>query len=84
MDRATGTALTHTKTRQQKERILRRLEEKELAVRCLAVDICHRCGKNLKNIDAMSSHPMESNLVTLSCPDKNCVGSDNIRKSDRG
>lgn len=58
------------------------VEEKEYINRCITVDICPWCGKDLKNIDAMSSHPMESNLVTLSCPDKNCEGSDNIRKSD--
>ena len=62
----------------KQEEILKRVKEKEYIKRCIAVDICPWCGKNLKDIEALSSHH-----VTLSCLNVKCEGSKMIRKSDR-
>ena len=62
----------------KQEEILKRVRDKEYIKRCVAVNICPWCGKDLKDIEAPSSH-----FVTLSCPDKKCEGYERIRKSDR-
>ena len=67
MDRATATARNSIASKKDKEWVLRRLEEKELRVRCLAVNMCHRCGQDLRDTSAPSSHWTE-----LACPNKKC------------
>ena len=59
------------------EHILKRVKEKEYIKRCIAVDICPWCGRDLKNIETLSSHHL-----TLSCPGVKCEGN-KVRKSDR-
>lgn len=51
----------------KKDQLLRKLEAKELRIRCLAVNMCPECGKDLKNI----SHP-GSHWTELACPNEKC------------
>jgi len=46
----------------KKDQLLRKLEAKELRIRCLAVDMCPECGNDLKNV----SHPGSFLLCYLS------------------
>lgn len=51
----------------KREQLISRLEEKELRIRCLAVNMCPVCGKDLKDKSYRSSH-----WVELACANKRC------------
>jgi hypothetical protein len=51
----------------KREQLIRRLEEKELKIRCIAVNMCPECGKDLKDKSYISSHWTE-----LACANRRC------------
>jgi hypothetical protein len=59
-----------------RDEILKKIEEKEYVKRCLAVNICPACGRDLRDISALSSHWTE-----LACPNKKCEDYGKVRKS---
>lgn len=78
MDKAAQTARKHMDDDDLIIRVQERLREKEFIARCDAVKMCHRCGKDWKNIEGPSSHH-----VTLACVNKHCPKFNKIKWNSR-
>ena len=51
----------------KKDQLLRKLEAKELRIRCLAVDMCPECGIDLKDKSYPASHWIELACLNTKC-----------------